>query len=415
LADGCAPQAMDRASPYARRREPSTPEPSPATRLANPRRPVPQGWEHWVKWARQPDNWLALRSLLPPIMLGMMPRKPPRDPDEAWCVLYEMLWLRATGATMLVPAVRDGVPVGAYAAPVEHDSTAVFPDGSARTVRVCTRAAPVLKLERSRWEGWRFEPEILRQSFSEGPEGEEGERSDDRAAGHLGGDLSWDGVEPATRRKPDKPGERDGLTEVGGASLEVESVTEIDWLTCIELEGPPTTWAGFLIREVKRAKARILDYEREGGKRPRGVSPADVLRSARKEGADVPRWVTPQIVRYLLAVTSWQSGGNWQCSADTMEAALKSPKRFARRALKQLENVAVLHFDPTPGADNQHACDTLQRAHELADAVLGQSRKPGIAFRVRLLKLQNTSDPVRLEARDDLIKLYIVAIEDERP
>lgn len=411
MADGSPPQTIDRASPYARRRDPSTPAPSAATPKPKPRRPIPHGWERWVTWARDPDNWLALRSRLPPLMLGMMPRRPPKGAAEAWCVLYELLWLRANGETMLVPAVRKGVVVGAYLAPIEHDSTAVFPDGSARPVRVCTRAAPIVKLERSRGEGWRFEPEIQRRSFSDGPEGEEGERSDYRAAGHLGGDLPWDGVEPAPRRKPDKPGERDGLTEVGGASLEVESVTEIDWLTCIELEGPPTTWQGFLIREVKRAKARILDYENNGGKRPRGVAPVDVLRAARKEGADVPAWITPQIVSYLLAVTSWQSGGNWQSSAETMTAKLKSPKTFARFALKQLEKVAVGYFDPTLGADNQHAVDTLRRAHELADGVLGKPRKPQVAFRMRMLELSTTADPDRLAARADLIKLYQVAIE----
>lgn len=396
MADGGEVRSLDLAPLLSPRREPTTPGPTPTAwrnREARLTPSIPPGWERWVTWALEPEAWASLRARLPPLMGAMMPRKPPKRRADAWRTLYEVMWLRATGETMLVPATRSGIVIGAYAAPIERQI-------DEWTIE-CTRAAPIVRLERSRYEGWRFEPEILRASFSDGPEGEQGERSSYVSAGHLGGDVAWDGVEPGRRRKPDKPGDPAGFAEFDFGSDAT----------------PPTTWAGRLILEVQRAKARILQYQKEGGDYDLWrrayfgrTYAARVLHDARAE-ADVPLWITPAVVRYLLAVTSWDTGGNWQRSANTIIRALRSQKSFARFALRQLENVAVRHFDPTSGADNQHACDTLARAHEFVDVVMGKRRRSQVAFRMRLLELSTTSDPDRLAAREDLIDLYKSAIQ----
>lgn len=282
---------------------------------------------------------------------------------------------------------------------------------------VCTRAAPVIRRERSRPEGWRLAPRVQTAQFASGAEGEDTEHSD-----FLGGDLASDGVEPAARDRRAPATRRKGLPrfDYNGNVILMDVRTVMvpgpdGELLARPVKPPASTWQETLMDAVRDAKARVLEFEANGGPNPRKPG-----RSAHPEAVlanvGAPTWVTPGIVNYLIEAVSWESGGCWQISSSKLTKWLRTRESFARAALAHLENVAVSHFDDARGADNEHAADTLVRAHALVDAVLGRKRrKPADALRAREAELGNVADPAKQAARLKLRRLYNAAIVPLEP
>jgi hypothetical protein len=177
-----------------------------------------------------------------------------------------------------------------------------------------------------------------------------------------------------------------------------------------QVKPPPTTWQEKLMDAVRSAKALVLqaeeNHEPSPRRRGRAAHPDTILAHV-----DVPSWVTPSIIDYLIEVVSWDSGGYWQTSSSKVTKWLATRESFARATLGHLEDVAVSQFDDAPGADNEHCSETLVRALALHDTVLGRKRrKPMQALREREAELANVAYPVKQEARKPLRRLYNVAI-----
>jgi hypothetical protein len=374
--------------------------------------------------ALEPGPWKRVRAQLPPLLMARLPRRPPRDKLTAYLMLREALWLRTQASRGNAPDV-----------PMPDVERVTERNGASWTV--CMRPAPVVKLDGSRWEGWRYAPLVKQSPFPADVGDEEADTT------HLGGSVWWDGVMPHCGKRTVESG-RKGLIKfglIGGDRDHIYlegNVSDLGDCQLFSSRRPISdrnTWIGCLLERVKHAKSRILEHEAAPhGRDPRKpwphvdghplpgspelffacvsgrAHPADVLEDARAlagyRGAEpIPEWIDVSTVAYLIGVASFESGGSWQLSERTIAHALRSRKSFATQVRSQCEALALSLYGRA-NRDVHRVREVLALGFALADQIGGVEHDASTAFARRALELQHTKDAAKLAARAETLEMY---------